>query len=74
MLFGCAAVGWLSILFYNGIVTKSYSEIYMLFATSLWLIANFLWMDGNLIYINILLPNYGHMVRIVLRGSYLANR
>jgi len=45
MIFGCAAVSWLSILFYNGIVSSSYSEIYMLVATSLWLIANFLWMD-----------------------------
>lgn len=46
--FGLIAILWLGILFYYAIRAKSTEEIYFLVPTSLWLIGNYLWMQGEL--------------------------
>ena len=47
MIFGSAAISWLVVLFFHAFSSGSFAEVYMLFATTLWLTANFIWMDGK---------------------------
>ena len=47
MIFGSAAMSWLVVLFFHAFSSGSFAEAYMLFATTLWLTANFIWMDGK---------------------------
>ncbi len=47
--FGGLAVAWMGILAYHAIESHNYEEVYMLLCTALWLIGNFVWMEGELV-------------------------
>eukprot|EP01036_Dinobryon_divergens_P026200 gene26200-34821_t len=50
MIFGSAAMSWLVVLFFHAFSSGSFAEAYMLFATTLWLTANFIWMHEEVTY------------------------
>jgi hypothetical protein len=47
MIFGGLAVGWCLVLLYEAIFLENLYEVYMVVGTTLWLIANFIWMTGK---------------------------
>lgn len=47
MLFGSAAVLWCFVLLHHAVSARNYEEIYMWVGLTLWLIANFVWMAGE---------------------------
>ena len=77
MIFGSAAISWLVVLFFHAFSSGSFAEVYMLFATSLWLTANFIWMDGRIhtlfLYISMRSDNFNVVCFNKQRGSYLSD-
>eukprot|EP01033_Poteriospumella_lacustris_P014852 gene14852-10620_t len=47
MLFGSAAVLWCFVLLHHAVAARNYEEIYMWVGLTLWLVANFVWMAGE---------------------------
>lgn len=49
MVFGSLAVLWLLVLAYHALRDQYFEELYMLVAMSLWLLGNYVWMEGELV-------------------------
>lgn len=47
MLFGISAIAWCGVLAYHALAMRSFNEMYMLVALTMWLCANFVWMSGE---------------------------
>lgn len=50
IFFGLCAILWLGVLLYHAVKYKNNEEIYFVCVVCVWLMGNFIWMTGNLLY------------------------
>ena len=52
VVYGILAILWWIIIIYHAVARKNYSEMYTSISLLLWLVANFWWMFGEVVYPN----------------------
>lgn len=52
VVYGILAILWWIIIIYHAVARKNYSEMYTSISLLLWLVANFWWMFGEVVYLN----------------------